>query len=262
VKHLFFLSLICWSACTLPEEKAVSVPAKDSVLAIQSADSHAANAADVPDVVIKPQPSVKLPSGIYQTKFPLLKSTVEQTIVFNADRTFRLQEQTGKDSIVVTSGNWAPSDGFIWLYRDQVVRGRYSWKGDSLYYYSPQQEKSYPLKSLTDIGGNPGWRNRQSSGSRVFGIGNEPFWSIELGKKDSLAFQLADWDQPKKFRVDSMIMSADSTVYYHHQDSVQLTLTVFPYFCSDGMSDYTYPNRISVRYNNQQFSGCGVAFGK
>ena len=201
------------------------------------------------------------PSGIYQAVLPLSEK-IKQTVAFYNDYTYQLQEEYSnnkKDSIVLITGNWSPSDGFIWLYKDQVVRARYNWKEDTLQYYNPLSRKSISMHSMPDAMENKTWQNRKTQGTVFFGIGNEPFWSIE-NTRDSLYFQMSEWPAPMQMKLSNTITSSDSIAFTAQNDSSQLRVTVFPLFCNDGMSDFIYRNRIRVQYNNQVYNGCGVLF--
>ncbi|HEX6334836.1 MAG TPA: hypothetical protein VFZ78_11460 [Flavisolibacter sp.] len=208
-----------------------------------------------------PPPPVKNPSGIYRTILPFAKGErVEHIVQFNRDRTFRLQETWHtNDSVVAAAGTWAPSGGFIWLYTDEVVRARYRWKAAQLQYYNAGQKKDFPMQQQPHIMQNKVWRKRSTEGITFFGIGNEPFWSIEQ-KADSLHFSMADWQEPVRAKLQDAANTGDSVVFTAMHDSVLLRVTVLPRFCSDGMSDFMYPNAVKVQYQQQTFSGCGVLF--
>jgi uncharacterized membrane protein len=258
---LYFL-LIFFSACSLPEEKERALTKGDSI-SIESNDTHAALVKPVEEtpVLIKKQ-IVKNPSGIYQTRLNY-KGGIQHTIAFYKDNTYQLQEKyiTAKnDSVVITTGNWSPSDGYIWLYKDQVVNGRYSWNGDTLQYFSPFSKKSFSMQSLTDANENTVWQKKADNGISVVGIGNEPFWSIEVLRKDSISFLLPDWKQPLRLKVSSFISNSDSIAYVAKNDSTHLNVTILPFFCSDGMSDYVYRNKMKVKFNDQVYEGCGVVY--
>ena len=213
------------------------------------------------DAALAPQiKPIKEPSGIYQTQLPYNDSSkMEQTIQFYANHTYHLQEKFKKDSIVLTKGNWTPSDGFIWLYKDQLAYGRYKWKGNVLQYFDPRYNKSYSMQKLTDIMSNSVWRNKKTQGVVLFGIGNEPFWSVELNK-DTVSFLLSEWEEPVKMKREETNQAQDSTIYLARTDSTRLKLIVLPYFCNDGMSEHVYPNKVVVQYNKQTYRGCGVAY--
>jgi uncharacterized membrane protein len=164
------------------------------------------------------------------------------------------------DSVVTVTGTWAPSNGFIWIYKGHVAWGRYKWNGDNLEYYSPVAKKGFAMQKLSSILENNIWKRKLAENVAVFGIGNEPFWSIEQKGNDTLSFLLADKGVPAKMKLVNSFSSGDSVIYEAKSDSAALRMIVLPYFCSDGMSDHTYPNKILVQYNHQTYSGCGVKY--
>jgi len=262
MRHLVYLIFIFFSACTLPAEREQTLTKGDSV-SIQSNDTHAAllHQKEETPVIIKKE-VVKNPTGIYQTRLTY-KGGIQHTIAFHNDQTYQLQEKfitASKDSVVITKGNWSPSDGFIWLYKDQVVNGRYRWKGDTLQYFSPLTKQSFSMHVLTDASKIGAWSKKADLGVSVLGIGNEPFWSIEIMRQDSISFTLPEWKQPLILKISSTSSNSDSVAYVAKNDSTNLRVTILPFFCSDGMSDYVYRNKMRVWYNDQVFEGCGVVY--
>lgn len=257
-----FLLILLFS-CTLPAEKKAreeSAKKNDITISIQTDDVNAAQNT-LPTEPLPPVQKIKSPNGIYQTVLNV-NEKIEQTVAFNSNLTYQLQERylDHKDSIAITEGSWAPSDGFIWLYKDQVVRGRYKWQGNTLQYYSPVVKRSFDMQPLQDAFENVAWKNKGRQGIVMLGVGNEPFWSIEFNKKDTLSFILSEWDHPVKLKINSSFTSKDSTGYIAQNDSMRLRVTVFPYFCGDGMSDFTYRNTVRVQYNQQDFKGCAMIY--
>lgn len=106
---------------------------------------------------------------------------------------------------------------------------------------------------------NPAWQLRKEKGVAWLGIGTEPFWSIEK-RKDSLAFHLADWQQPLVLKATRTINTKDSVVYIATNDSTKLETRILPGTCSDGMSDRVYDRFVKVIYNGQVYNGCAVIF--
>lgn len=208
-----------------------------------------------------PAPIVKKPLGIYRFYYQSDSLRVEHTIKFNSNQTYYLEERYKNDSIVVTKGTWAISNGAIWTYRQQVLRSKYKWKNNELQYSSPASEKAFAMQKVPDIAENKVWIERRKQGLAFFGIGNEPFWSIEVDPQDNIHFRLAEWNKPVRFLLTSKSRNSDS-VYYAGatQDSILITLTILPQFCNDGMSDFIYPKKIRVNYNQQEFSGCGMLY--
>jgi len=261
---LFFLA-----ACGHEPEKAVTVTQTTTT----SADSPLVNSSqtvvdtssslakdDQPEPAIStPVPEIKKPSGIYQFLLSAESTKILHTVAFYPT-TYRLQEEylNKKDSIVVTEGTWAPSQGYIWLYKDQLVRNRYTWKGDTLQYYSPRLKKNFSLTKLIPASNNKVWMDKKQQGVVLFAVGTEPFWSVEVNKRDSIILSMPDWTEPLRVKLSTKQKSGIGTVYKSTSDSLQVT--VYPYFCSDGMSDFTYTNKITVQYRGKTYQGCGLKF--
>jgi uncharacterized membrane protein len=263
MRNGLLLFIIFLSACKLPKDQDTDFPGRpDTATSIQTNASYDARKEDpVANTIIPAKPKTKKPSGIYQTTLPI-QGKMQQTIAFYDDQTFQLQETYPgkKDSVVVTQGNWSPSDGYIWLYKDQVVRGRYTWKGDTLQYFNPLLKKNFNMHPLKDAIENAFWSDKQKQGVAVWGVGNEPFWNVQVKKQDSISFLLPEWTQPVTLKINSATNSTDSIAYTAKNDSTQIRLTIYPLFCSDGMSDYVYRNKVRMEYNKQVFNGCGIVY--
>lgn len=201
---------------------------------------------------------VNRPSGIYQFMLPYGKYSILHTVAFSDGR-YRLQEEyLEKDSTVVDEGTWTPSQGFIWLYRGQLVRGRYSWKGDTLQYFSPRLGRMFSMTKQTLAGNGPVWREKAAAGAVFYGVGTEPFWSVEIDRRNLLTVSMPEWTAPLKIKNANRVQTNDSTVYTSVSDSLQVV--TYPYFCSDGMSDFTYTTRVKFVYKGQAYNGCGIRF--
>ena len=187
---------------------------------------------------------------------------VEQTVSFTGN-TYILQERyrtNKKETVTVSKGTWTPAAGYVWLYKDGIVNGRYTWKGDTLQYYSPDLKKNFSMQHPESAMNNGVLLAKKKQGVIFYGVGNEPFWSVELAKNDTLSFSLPEWQQPLKLKVKTTKQSGDSTLYFAEGDSLRLNAYVLPYFSSDGMSDFIYSNTIGVRYYGKLYKGCGIKF--
>ncbi|MES2883041.1 MAG: hypothetical protein V4676_12900 [Bacteroidota bacterium] len=261
---LFFFSFLV--GCTSTDQTTVlPTVTTDTVQSNTSTDDNAGfsvNESEVEKVSIPQPQKIKNPSGIYSVTIPSAHER-QQTIKFFANNQFQLQEKyenAQDDSIVITHGTWAPSNGFIWLYRDNVAWGRYKWQGNNLAYFNPENGKTVPMEKLIDVMDTKAWQQKLAEKVAVYGIGTEPFWSIEHRVGDTLSFLLADKGAPINLKLFNRTIVADSTIYLAGNDSMQLKMVVLPFFCSDGMSDHVYQNKILVQFNNQKFTGCGVAY--
>ena len=258
MKPVFVLAILVLVACnngsTLSEKTDIATKQADTdvrnSLVNTSADSALANT----DAETENRPLVRpiltrLPKGIYQVALPSTKLTIH----FHTDQTF-ISEEKDKDekNINYTTGTWKPTEGVIWTYKDQIAQNRYTWKGDKLAYLDPKTQKTYPMQKLSSILDNNVWRNKGKEGAEFFGVGNEPFWSIEIDEQKAVNFQLADWSAP--------VQNADSLVYQLASDSANVKVVILNQFCNDGMSDNIYDNKVKVTYNNQTYNGCGILY--
>lgn len=204
-------------------------------------------------------PPVKRPTGIYQAVLPYGDAKILHTVAFYPN-TFRLQEEylNKADSVVLAEGTWAPSQGYIWLYKEQLVRGRYVWQGDTLQYYSPRLNQKFSLTKLTPASANPAWQSKKQEGALFYGVGTEPFWSVEVSGADSIVLNMPDWTAPLRVKFLDAANDGRNRVYSAPADSLQVT--VMPYFCNDGMSDFVYPNRVLISHKGKTYKGCGTVF--
>lgn len=239
----------------------ITLQKEDSAVTIQSNDVNTAHKAEDDKQILPAISPVKKPGGIYHALLPL-ENKIEQTIVFNNDFTYHLEEKYPNihDSIVITEGNWMPSGGFIWLYKDQVERGRYRWRGDTLQYFSAALKKSFSMQQATDALKNDTLQFKRKNGVLVYGFSKEPLWSIEYNNKDTISFLLAEWEHPLKAKVQSSFNTKDSTGYIAGKDSTEIRFTIFPYFCNDERNHLMYPNQIRVQYHHQVYNGCGIMY--
>lgn len=208
------------------------------------------------------QKNTKLPLGFYQVMLPCADcKAIEHTIYFNPDLSYQIEEKRWdkQDVISRTTGIWRPNEGKIWAYENDKVRARYAWRGDILVYIEPSDNVIIMQKLATALQSDV-WRNKKKQGVEFFGIGNEPFWSIEIDDQKAIQFHLADWAKPVFFKIAEPVRNADSTVYKLGKDPAALHVTIFNQFCNDGMSDNTYTNKVKVVYKGVEFNGCGITY--
>jgi uncharacterized membrane protein len=203
------------------------------------------------------------PEGFYQVMLPCTNCKgIEHTVLFNPDLTYRIEEHVlGSDKTRrKTTGIWKPANGDIWLYKDKSVVARYTWKGDTLNYIDLKSGVRIPLRQLPPAGNVAAWKDKQKEGIDFFGVGNEPFWKITIDEQKSIVFNLADGPKPISFKAAKPVSYADSTVYQARNDSAILRVVIYTTFCSDGMSDNIYNNKVKVLYNDKEYNGCGIVY--
>lgn len=254
MKYIYFIAavLIIFSCNQTPTtEKTVFVNdtthvqdtvifVKDSTMAIAFADS--------------------LPSGAYQGMYPCKGCEgIQQTILFTPDKKYRLEELTwGKSSIPKkTEGIWEIKTGMVWMYQQGKPPMKFFLRKDSLFTDSLQ----YALvkRELAVI--NPSWKQKQSEGIDFIGVGNEPFWSLEIDNEKMISFKLTDWKKPVVVTSQKPTITKDSTLYMLSSGGMPLRVIIYPQFCSDGMSDFLYQYKVAVSFKGNTYKGCGVMLG-
>jgi uncharacterized membrane protein len=206
--------------------------------------------------------NIKIPQGFYSVQIPCKGCIdIEHTVLFQPDKTYILEETelVKTASTVRTTGAFNPASGFIWAYKGQVVKARYTWKGDTLLYLLPNGQP-IAMQKLTAATDNDVWRRKGKEGLTFYGIGTEPFWNFEVNKNKSIDFLQSEWTQPLRFTNSTSARRGDSTFYFATSDSASLQAIIYNRFCSDGMSDYIYTHTLEVLYNGKRFSGCGIRY--
>ena len=229
---------------------------KDTVVIIK--DSIAADRSD------------SLFSGAYQGIFPCPDCDgIQQTILFNADKTYK-QEQVlwGKNLLPkIQGGTWKFVDGKIEMMQNgkpaiELVKNKDTLYAVSIDGIQVNHSSKYFLTKRTLARENPIWVKKQKEGVDFDALGNEPFWSLEIDKQKSISFKLADWKKPITVPAEKPVIVKDSTIYTLKSDTTKWTITIFPEFCNDGMSDYLYQYKVNVNYNGVKYKGCGVVLSK
>ncbi len=211
-----------------------------------------------------------LPLGAYQGIFPCKDCDgVQQTILFKADKTFREEQMIWSKNELpkISEGFWQIRKGKIELIQKNKPVINFIKRGDTLLAVEINRipinnSSNYMLTKRNLAINNPVWEKKKLEGIDFAAIGNEPFWSLDIDFKKSISFKLADWKKPLITGVEKPILNKDSTIYKLKSDTTLWTITIYPQFCNDGMSDYLYQYKVNVKYNNILYKGCGVMLSK
>ncbi|MFN3990632.1 MAG: COG3650 family protein [Erythrobacter sp.] len=85
--------------------------------------------------------------------------------------------------------------------------------------------------------------------------GNEPFWSVKI--ENEVANYLTP-DNPSGTPFEVTRFAGNNGLGFSGMlDGAEVTITVTPGECSDGMSDRTYPFTATVKLGEESLSGCG-----
>ena len=257
------LFVLCLASCNLFDKKAQ--PGTDT-LTIKSTDTVRLTK----DSIINLPVSYAIPSGFYQGMLPCKGCEgIQQTILFESDNSFKMEEVNWgtRTPPRKQEGKWEKKADTILLYVNNKLTSKFRFHLDSLAtlfrdgkMIDPSDMPHYLLLRKTSAGANTAWRQKGEQGIDFYGVGNEPFWNIEIDNEKMILFKLADWQKPVIVPIEKPKIYKDSTVYII-PDSTRLRITIMNEFCSDGMSDFLYEQKIQVRYKGQLYKGCGMWLG-
>ena len=167
----------------------------------------------------------------------------------------------------LSQGSWKMKNGKIELIQNNKPVISFIKKGDTLVAVQINgilisNSSNYVLTKRNLAINNPVWEKKHLEGVDFAAIGNEPFWTLDIDYEKSISFKLADWKKPVVTSVEKPILNKDSTIYKLKSDTTLWTITIYPQFCNDGMSDYLYQYKVNVKYNNILYKGCGVMLSK
>src|SRR5688572_22427097 len=206
--------ITCFFSCneTPPKEKTIFVTdttrvqdtvifIKDSTMAQTFADS--------------------LPLGAYQGMFPAKGyEGIQQTIIFSPDKKYTREEMLwGTSSLPKrTDGRWERKEGKIWLYHDSKPAMKFRLRKDTLINVEAnsvaiKDSMQYVMTKSNLASDRPTWDKKRSEGIDFIGVGNEPFWSLEIDNEKLILFKLADWQKPVIVPIEKPVINKDSTFY-------------------------------------------------
>lgn len=200
-----------------------------------------------------------LPKGFYRVLLPCKNcKEIEHTIYFGADQDYQIEERRdGK--VKLSRGKWQKENDKIKIQKNDPIEAAYIQHGDTLYYIH-NNGRHLPMQRLLSASHNEAWKNKGKEGLEFFGVGNEPFWNIKIDEQKSIAFHYADWSKALIFENVKRVASTDSIIYTAGTEAASLRVTIYPRFCSDGMSDFMYSHQVNIAYDGAVFRGCGIQY--
>jgi uncharacterized membrane protein len=223
----------------------------------------------VKDSIINANVFESTPSGFYQGMLPCKNCEgIQRTILFSDDDHFKMEELNwGKGTLAnKTEGSWEKADGkFILSVNDKVI-SKYRLAKDSLINIEnygtripDSLSRQYALFKKNTAPVNRSWEKRKSEGVDIIGIGNDPFWSVEIDNEKFILFKLTKSEKPVIVPIEKPVITKDSTVYtVVTEGGSTLKISVSSNFCNDGISDHLYEYKMTVWYKGQMYKGCAV----
>lgn len=205
----------------------------------------------------------------YQGLFPCKDCEgILQTILFNKDHTFQEEHvEPGHSERKKSYGDWAIKNDEIVLTENQNPKIAFRFINDTLFAVninnvSTKDSTKYKLMKKKLAIENPVWSKKRKRGIDFVGMGNEPFWNIEIRNGKNLLFKLADWKSPVIAPMESINENVDSTVYKFNSHHKKWSVIIYSEFCTDGMSPLLYQYKVTVFYNEKIYTGCGIMLNK
>jgi uncharacterized membrane protein len=207
--------------------------------------------------------------GFYQGLLPCTNCEgIRHTLLLKDSAKFILEEFTIGESTFPTrrEGRWTHSGDSIQLLANQKLLATYLADKDTLRLkyldgrpMADSAAQKHWLARIPDAAKNKAWIGKKNQGVEFYGIGTEPFWSIEIDEGKNASFKTADLSKAIVLAYSSPSSNKDSTTYnLKTADNVSMQVVVYNQFCNDGMSDNLYEQRVHIRFKGTEFKGCGV----
>ena len=239
----------------------------ETVTVVQDSTGLIVDSTTVYDTLISVPPRDTVLFGFYQGVLPCADCQgIRHTLLLKDSGRFKLEEFVmGKDMFPEKlEGRWTRQDDSLRLQANQQIIATYFVTKDTLKLGYRQgramadvRSKNYAVARQPNAATNPAWKGKFNSGVDFYGIGNEPFWNIEINES-SISFKLADLPKALVFPAVKPRSSKDSVFYSTSLADAKLEVSIYNEFCNDGMSDNLYEYRVHVRYKGETFKGCGA----
>jgi uncharacterized membrane protein len=184
----------------------------------------------------------------------------------NADMTYKLEETYHKkdEKVFRTASTWKMENGKVVLYDNDKVKLSFLPEGNKLWQLDHEGNRisgnlgdKYVLNKQ-DKADKGRLKEKADAGIDFIGHGNEPFWSVEIDKGNKITFSSPNLKEPVSVPYVESVMANDTREYHIQSEATKLDITISPQFCSDGMSDFLYEYKVTVKYNKKDYSGCGT----
>jgi len=187
-------------------------------------------------------------------------------LLLNPDMSYRLEETYYKkdEKVFRTNGSWKIDKGRIVLYDNNEIKLSYLIDGDKIWQLDSEGNRisgnlgdKYVL-AKQEMADKKRLKEKADAGIDFIGHGNEPFWGLEIDKGNRIIFSKPEMKEPVSTPYAEPVISNGVREYHIQTAATRLDITISPQFCSDGMSDFLYEYKVSLKYNGKNYSGCGI----
>jgi len=206
-------------------------------------------------------------SGIYGGYVPCADCEgIITYLLLNPDMSYQLEETYYKkdEKVFRTNGNWKMDNGKIILYDNNEIKLSFLPDGNKIWQLDSEGNRisgnlgdKYVLNKQ-EMADKNGLKEKADAGIDFIGHGNEPFWGLEIDKGNKIIFNNPDLKEPVSTPYTEPIILNGIWEYHIQTEATKLDIIISPQFCSDGMSDFLYEYKVSLKYKGKDYSGCGI----
>jgi uncharacterized membrane protein len=181
------------------------------------------------------------------------------------DMTYSLEETYYKkdEKVYRTASTWKLENGKVILYENDKVKLSFLPDGNKLWQLDHEGNRisgnlgdKYVLNKQ-EMADKSRLKEKADAGVDFAGHGNEPFWGLEIDKGNKIVFMSPNLKDTIMVPYAAPVLTNDIREYHIQTEKTKLDITLSPQFCSDGMSDFLYEYKVTVKYNDKVYSGCG-----
>jgi uncharacterized membrane protein len=181
------------------------------------------------------------------------------------DMTYSLEETYYKkdEKVFRTASTWKMENGKVVLYDNDKVKLSFLPDGNKLWQLDHEGNRisgnlgdKYVLNKQ-EMADKSRLKEKADAGVDFIGHGNEPFWGLEIDKGNKIVFMSPNLKDTISVPYAEPVSTNNVREYHIQSEKTKLDITLSPQLCSDGMSDFLYEYKVTVKYNNKDYSGCG-----
>ncbi|HRJ85161.1 MAG TPA: META domain-containing protein [Ignavibacteria bacterium] len=198
-------------------------------------------------------------TGTWQAKLPCADCEyIDYRLVLNADNTYNDQMVYHDKDVMpfMTEGKWTYSDDIVTLNEStgKTQRLRHSNGSLTLLDASGNNVTNGTLTKLTrevtEVPVNDRWAAKRDKGIDFIGMGNEPFWNIDLNiEEKTITYSRLGEEGSVIFTdiTEAIVMDAPIVTYHGNTAKHEITIEITKEECTDNMSGEVFPYKVTVK---------------
>jgi len=213
-------------------------------------------------------------TGTWQAKLPCADCEyIDYRLVLNADNTYKDQMVYHDKDVkpYMTEGKWTYSDNIVTLNESSGMTQKFKYSNGGLTLLDatgnpiPQSTMTKLTKGSTEEPGDR-WSDKRNLGIDFIGMGNEPFWNIDLNLDEKTITYTRLGEEGSVIFTDiteAIVMDAPIVTYHGKTPKHEITIDITKEECTDNMSGEVFPYKVTVKMRTGKsnkvdtIKGCG-----